>query len=88
MDFSIDRFNRQSPFSEEGLHLTFEGIESSDYLTYQPDTVVELNINRSFDDLLDVSTTYLGLTLYKAIMYLMLSPPFPSPLTVTWMENC
>ena len=60
MDFSIDRFNRQSPFSEEELHLTFEGIESSDYLTHQPDTVAELNINRSYDDLLDVSTTYLG----------------------------
>ena len=50
MDFSIDKFNRQSPFSEEGLHLTFEGIKSSDCLTYQPDTVAELNINRSYDD--------------------------------------
>ena len=79
MDFSIDRFNRQSPCSEEGLHLTFEGIESSDYLTYQPDTVAELNINRSYDDLLDVSTTYLAQTLYKAIMYLMLNPPFHYP---------
>ena len=28
MDFSIDRFNRQSPLLEE-LQLTFEGIESS-----------------------------------------------------------
>ena len=60
MDFSIDRLNRQSPFSEEGVHLTLEGIESSGYLTYQPDTVAELNIKRSYDDLLDVSTTYLG----------------------------
>ena len=57
MDFSIDRFNRQSPSVEEELQLTFEGIEPSDYLTYQPNTVAELNINRSYDDLLDVSTT-------------------------------
>ena len=60
MDFSIDRLNRQSPLSEEELQLTFEGIESSEYLTNQPDTVAELNINRSYDDLLDVSITYLG----------------------------
>ena len=38
MDFSIDRLNRQSPPAEEGLQLTFEGVESSDYLAYQPDT--------------------------------------------------
>ena len=60
MDFSIGRLNRQSPLSEEELQLTFESIESSEYLTYQPDIVAELNINRSYDDLLDVSTTYLG----------------------------
>ena len=66
MDFSIDRLNRQSPLSEEELQLTFEGIESSEYLTYQPDTVAELNINRSYDDLLDVSTTYLGPNLIQS----------------------
>ena len=60
MDFSIDRFNRQSPPSEEELQLTLEGIKSSDYLTYQPDTVAGLKMNRSYDDLLDVSTMYLG----------------------------
>ena len=42
MDFSIDRLNRQSPLSEEELQLTFEGIESSEYLTNQPDTLAEL----------------------------------------------
>ena len=65
MDFSIDRFNRQSPYAE-GLNLTFEGIESSGYLTHQPDIVAELNINRSYDDLLDVSTTYLGPVLIQS----------------------
>ena len=58
MDFSINRLNKQSPPSEEELQLTFEGIKSSDYLTYQPDTVAELNINRSNDDLLDVSSNH------------------------------
>ena len=77
MDFSIDRFNRQSPLSEEELHLTFEGIESSDYLTYQPDTIAELNINRSYDDLLDVSTTYLGPDLIQSNHVFNAEPSFP-----------
>ena len=42
MDFSIDRLNRQSSLSEEELQLTFEGIESSEYLTNQPDMVAEV----------------------------------------------
>ena len=77
IDFSIDRFNRQFPCSEEGLHLTFEGIESSDYLTYQPDTVAKLNINRSYDDLLDVSTTYLGPDLIQSNHVFNAEPSFP-----------
>ena len=77
MDFSIDRLNRQSPLSEEELQLTFEGIESSEYLTYQPDTVAELNINRSYDDLLDVSTTYLGPDLIQSNHVFNAEPSFP-----------
>ena len=77
MDFSIDRLNRQSPLSEEELQLTFEGIESSEYLTYQPDTVAELNINRSYDDLLDVSTTYLGPDLIQSNHVFNAKPSFP-----------
>ena len=77
MDFSIDRLNRQSPLSKEGLQLTFEGIESSEYLIYQPDTVVELNINRSYDDLLDVSTTYLGPDLIQSNHVFDAEPSFP-----------
>ena len=77
MDFSIDRFNRQFPCSEEVLHLTFEGIESSDYLTYQPGIVAKLNINRSYDDLLDVSTTYLGPDLIQSNHVFNAEPSFP-----------
>ena len=77
MDFSIDRLNRQSPLSEEELQLTFEGIESSEYLTNQPDTVAKLNINRSYDDLLDVSTTYLGPDLIQSNHVFNAEPSFP-----------
>ena len=77
MDFSIDRLNRQSPLSEKELQLTFEGIESSEYLTNQPDTVAELNINRSYDDLLDVSTTYLGPDLIQSNHVFNAEPSFP-----------
>ena len=77
MDFSIDRLNRQSPFPEEELQSTFEGIDSSEYLTFQPDTVTELNINRSYDDLLDVSTTYLGPNLIQNNHVFNAEPSFP-----------
>ena len=78
MAFSINRFNRQSPPSKEELNLTFEGIESSDYLTYQPDTLAELNINRSYDDgLLDVSTIYLGPDLIQSNQVFNVEPSFP-----------
>ena len=56
MDFCLDRLNRQVPFDEVETPLNFEGIEPNDYLTYQADITAELNINRSYDDLLDVST--------------------------------
>ena len=48
---------------EEEAPLNFEGIEPTDYLTHKSDTTAELNINRSYDDLLDMSTTYLGIDL-------------------------
>ena len=79
----------QSPLSEEELQLTFEGIKSSEYLTNQPDTVAELNINRSYDDLLDVSTIYLGPDLIQSNHVFNAEPSFfPSPLIATQMENC
>ena len=64
-------------FQRKELQLTFEGIESSEYLTYQPDTVAELNINRSYDDLLDVSTTYLGPDLIQSNHVFNAEPSFP-----------
>ena len=65
MDFYIDRLNCQAPLDEVEAPLNFEGIEPTDYLTHQSDTTAELSINRSYDDLLDVSTTYLGADLIQ-----------------------
>ena len=62
MDFCSERLNHQD---ELEASLNFEGIESTDYLAHQPDSTVELNINRSYDDLLDVSMTYLGTDLVQ-----------------------
>ena len=59
-DFCNERLGSQKSFDESEAPLNFEGIEPTNYLTHQSDTSAELNINRSYDDLLDVSTTYLG----------------------------
>ena len=77
MDFCVDRLNSQAPLDEMETPLTFEGIESTDYLTYQPNTTAELNINRSYDDLLDVSTTYLGTDLVQRTDVFNAQPSFP-----------
>ena len=76
MDFCSDRLNHQVSFDEEAS-LNFEGIEPTDYLTHQPDTTAELNINRSYDDLLDVSTTYLGADLVQKTDVFNAQPSFP-----------
>ena len=75
MDFSSDRLNCQVSFDEVEASLNFEGIEPSDYLTHQPDTTAELN--RSYDDLLDVSTTYLGTDLVQKTDVFNAQPSFP-----------
>ena len=58
----------------------FEGIETHDYLCHQDDTVAELNVNRSYDDLLDVSTTYLGTDLVQITDVFNAQPSFPMTL--------
>ena len=58
----------------------FEGIEAHDYLHHQSDTVAELNVNRSYDDLLDVSTTYLGTDLVQITDVFNAQPSFPMTL--------
>ena len=69
--------------------LNFEGIEPTDYLTHQPDTTAELNINRSYDDLLDVSTTYLGADPCSNDRCILCTAFLPYyPLTVTLTVNC
>ena len=77
MDFCLDRLNCQVPLDEVEAPLNFEGIEPTDYLTHQPDTTAELNINRSYDDLLDVSTTYLGADLIQLTDVFNAQPSFP-----------
>ena len=65
MDFCIDKLNCQIPLDVIENLLNFEGNELLDYLTHQPDIVAELNINRSSDNLLDLSTTCLGTDLVQ-----------------------
>ena len=60
MDFCFDRINHQTPSQGDDQSIDFNNLKQSDFLTHYPDIVTELNINRSYDDLLDVSTTYLG----------------------------
>ena len=77
MDFCINRLNHQAPLDEMEAPLNFERIEPTDYLTHQPDTTAELNINTSYDDLLDVSTTYLGADLVQRTDVFNAQPSFP-----------
>ena len=80
MDFCIDRLNCKNPTDELEVLSNFEGIEAHDYLLHQSDTVAELNINRSYDDLLDVSTTYLGTDLVQITDVFNAQPSFPMTL--------
>ena len=77
MDFCIDRLNCKNPNDELEVPSNFEGIEAHDYLFHQNDTVAELNVNRSYDDLLDVSITYLGTDLVQIIDVFNAQPSFP-----------
>ena len=80
MDFCIDRLNHKNPTDELEVLSNFEGIEAHDYLFHQNDTVAELNVNRSYDDLLDVSTTYLGTDLVQITDVFNAQPSFPMTL--------
>ena len=77
MDFCSERLDHQVYFDESEASPNFEGIEPTDYLTHQPDTTAELNINRSYDDLLDVSTTYLGADIIQKTDVFNAQPSFP-----------
>ena len=73
----IDRLNCQTPLDAMENPLIFEGIEPLNYLTHQSDIIAELNINRSYDDLLDVSTIYLGTDLAQMTDVFNAKPSFP-----------
>ena len=60
-----------------GILQNFEGNELLGYPTHQPDIVAELNINRSPDDLPEVSTTYLGTDLVQVTDVFNAQPSFP-----------
>ena len=77
MDFSFDRMNHQTPSHDDDQSIDFNNLEQSDFLTHYPDIVAELNINRSYDDLLDVSTTYLGPDLVQSNHVFNPEPTFP-----------
>ena len=77
MDFCIDRLNCQTLSQELEVPSNFEGIEALDYLLHQSDTIAELNINRSHDDSLDVSTTYLGTDFVQMTDVFNAQPSFP-----------
>ena len=77
MYFCVNRLNCQAPLDEMETPLTFDGIESTDYLTYQPDPTAELNINRPYDNLLDVSKAYLGTDLVQRMDVFNAQPSFP-----------
>ena len=76
-DFCVDKLNHQNPTDELEIPSNFEGIVANDYLFHQNDTIAELHINRSYDDLLDVSTTYLGTDLVQITDISNAQPSFP-----------
>ena len=69
--------NCQTPLDVIENPLNFKGNELLDYSTHEPDIVAELNINRSSDDLLDVSSTYLGTDLVQKMDVFNAQPSFP-----------
>ena len=77
MDFSNERLDHQVSFNQSEFSFSIEGIDTTDYLAHQSATIAELNINRSFDDLLDVSTTYLGTGLVQRTDVFNAQPSFP-----------
>ena len=77
MDFSNERLDHQVTHDPSEFSFSTEGIDTTDYLTHQSATIAELNINRSYDDLLDVSTTYLGTDLVQRTDVFSAQPSFP-----------
>ena len=77
MEFSNERLDHQVTFDQSKFSFSIEGIDTTDYLTYQSATIAELNINRSHDGLLYVSTIYLGTDLVQRTDVFNAQPSFP-----------
>ena len=76
MDFSNERLDHQAAYDPD-FSFSTEGINTTNYLVHQSATIAELNIKRSYDDLLDVSTTYLGTDLVQRTDVFNAQPSFP-----------
>ena len=77
MDFLNERLDHQVAHDPTDFSFSTEGMNATDYLVHQSATIAELNINRSYDALLDVSTTYLGTDLVQRIDVFNAQPSFP-----------
>ena len=77
MDFSNERLDCQVDYEPSEFSFSTEGMNTTDYLVHQSATIADLNINRSYDDLLDVSTTYLGMDLVQRTDVFNAQPSFP-----------
>ena len=66
MDFPNEGLDCQVIYDSSDFSFSTEGMnDTTDYLAHQSATIAELDIKRSYDDLLDVSTTYLGTDLVQ-----------------------
>ena len=77
MDFVNERLDHQVAHDSTDFSFSTEGLNATDYLVHQSATIAELNITRSYDDLLDVSTTYLGTDLVQRMDVFNAQPSFP-----------
>ena len=77
MDFCSEKLNHQVSLDELEASLILKELNPQIILPTQPDTTAELNINRSYNDLLDVSTTCLGTDLVQKTDVFNAQPSFP-----------
>ena len=77
MDCSNEKLDHQVIHDSSDFSFRTGGMNTTDYLAHQSSIIVELNINRSYDDLLDVSTTYLGIDLVQRTGVFNAQPSLP-----------
>ena len=61
LDFSAERVNRPDQARDVGMApLYFKCLQASEYMDRYDGIAIELNVNMDYDDVVDVTTTYLG----------------------------